>query len=802
MKLSRSLAPLVVGTALASARVASADRADPPSPPSDPTLVSKVLDVAGGKVAVKITTKHLLVKRCSALPCDAEVGGTPLAPPGRLRDALGRAEVELLAKGAQILVTVPLADGESYVVMFAPPAKPDGAPTVTFKGFVGSTQKGRRTELARSDGGVSFTTRASLCGREVVVGSTRVDGKGKLTEAPVPDPLGAAAASAVPTAARALETPETRHALLGAGPSSSGSVGGALDDDAATAWSPESSQPSFVSFEVAAGVEARALDLTFAAGKDQVTPTAFSVVTDQATLAVTAPTSKSGAPQRVLVDLPTTPGTKCVAVVFGPSKSEAIRPKLSRAAIATTLDSEPLKSLVAGLGGADGTARESILRRAGSAGMNAATAAYPKLDDAGRERVRVLVDSTPCSSRVAFYAPLLVSPDEVEEGRARDRLRRCDDEAGEPLLAELAKATKLEHRIAFAEEAGLLTPKLAIPRLAAGLAGAVESDDRRVFRRGLGKVAVRAKGLKLLDAFLGSPEFGALPLLARVDVLRALAEAAPRTANGAKAFADVAAEAKSFRERFLLLGPAAGLAKAERSEALDFLRGALSAEDPRLRARAVELAGEIPALRGEVLGLLEDSAMRVRHAATVALARGTLDADLERRLVARVSGDPWGLVRVQAADALASGTAPTVDEALGAAVDLEPLEKVRAALVTSLGVRKATSQRLVVSSRATDEKEALEVRMAAMVALGAMCDRESLELLTETAQRGVAPQLERQHRLSAAAIRALGLTGLPDLPTRLQLVLSGGVPDLRDLAKRALEPVQKPSCTPSAPRAD
>jgi HEAT repeat protein len=186
----------------------------------------------------------------------------------------------------------------------------------------------------------------------------------------------------------------------------------------------------------------------------------------------------------------------------------------------------------------------------------------------------------------------------------------------------------------------------------------------------------------------------------------------------------------------------------------------------------------------------------------VALARGTLDADLERRLVARVSGDPWGLVRVQAADALASGTAPTVDEALGAAVDLEPLEKVRAALVTSLGVRKATSQRLVVSSRATDEKEALEVRMAAMVALGAMCDRESLELLTETAQRGVAPQLERQHRLSAAAIRALGLTGLPDLPTRLQLVLSGGVPDLRDLAKRALEPVQKPSCTPSAPRAD
>ena len=799
MKSLRWYASLSLGIALACPRTAAADRAEPPGPPPDPTLVSKVLDVPGGKLSVQATSKHILVKRCAKLPCDAQVGGTPLAPPARVKDALGRAEVEALARGAQILVTVPLADGESYVVMFAPPAKPEGSPAVTFKGFVGSAQRGRRTELARADGGLTFTTRASLCGREVVVGLTRVDANGKVKDGPVPDPLGAAAASALPTAARLLETPETRHALLTAGPSSSGSVGGALDDDAASAWSPESNQPSFVSFEVAAGVGARALDLTFATSKDPLAPTSFAVVTEQGTLAVTSPPSKKDAPHRVLVDLPAGPPATCVAVVFGPSKSDGARPKLARVAISTSLDAEPLERLVAGLGGPDGAARATIVRRAGAAGVSAATAAYPKLDDAGRERVRDLVDSTPCDSRVTFYAPLLVSPDEIEEGRARDRLRLCDDEAGEPLLSELAKATKLEHRIAFAEEVGLLAPKLAVPRLAAGLASAVESDDRRVFRRGLAKVTARAKGLKLFDAFLGSPDFAALPLLARIDVLRALSDAAPRTTHGPKAFASVSTEAKSFRDRYLLLGPAAGLAKSEDAEALGFLRGALSAEDPRLRARAVELAGEIPALRAEVLRLLEDPAMRVRHAATLALARGPVDAGLEQRLVARVTTDAWGLVRTQAADALASGGTPTVDQALGAAVDLEPLEKVRAALVTSLGARKATSQRLTVVSRATDEKEALDVRMAAMVALGAMCDRESLELLTETARRGAAPQLERQHRLSAAAIRSLGLTGLSDLEDRLAPVLRGGVPDLRDLAKRALEPPAKPAC--EAPRA-
>jgi hypothetical protein len=794
MKLSRPLAPLLVGIALTSTRVAEADRAEPPRPPTDPLLASKVLDVSAGKVAVAFTAKHILVKRCAAMPCDAVVGGTPLAPPARVRDALVRAEVEALARGAQILVTVPLADGESYVVVFAPPTKPDAAPTVTFKGFVGSTQRGRRTELARSDGGLTFTTRASLCGREVVVGLTRVEANGRAKEGAVPDPLGAAAASAVPAAARVLVAPEARHALLGAGPSSSGSSGSALDDDADSAWSPESNQPSFVSFEVAGGVGARALDLTFATSKDQPGPASFAVVTDQATLAVASPpTAKSDPPLRVLVDLPAGQ-PKCVAVVFGPSRSDAARPRIVRAAIATSLDAEPLESLVAGLGGTDGAARATILRRAGAAGVSAAIAAYPKLDDGGRERARDLVDAAPCTSRVTFYAPLLVSPDEVEEGRARDRLRLCDDEAGEPLLAELGKATKLEDRITFAEEAGLLAPKLAIPRLAAGLAAAVEGDDRRAFRRGLAKVAVRAKGLKLFDTFLASPDFAALPLLARVDVLRALSDAAPRTTNGAKAFASTSGEAKSFRDRFLLLGPAAGLAKTGDSEALGFLRGALAAEDPRLRARAVELAGDVPALRSEVLGSLEDSAMRVRYAATLALARGTLDTELEGRLVVRVTTDPWGLVRNQAADALASGATPKIDEELGAAVDLEPLVKVRAALVTSLGARKATSQRLVVAERATDEKEALEVRMAATVALGAMCDRESLALLTETAQRGAAPQLERQHRLSAAAIQALALTGLSDLEARLAPVLRGGVPDLRDLAKRALEPPAKPSC--------
>jgi HEAT repeat protein len=195
------------------------------------------------------------------------------------------------------------------------------------------------------------------------------------------------------------------------------------------------------------------------------------------------------------------------------------------------------------------------------------------------------------------------------------------------------------------------------------------------------------------------------------------------------------------------------------------------------------------------LSLVDDPAVRVREAAMLALSKANVEAPLEAKLAERVALDPWAFVRLQAAAALESGKSEPVNVRVGAAVDLEPLEKVRAAMVTALGVRRAKSQRLVVLSRATDEKEALFVRTSALVALGKMCDSQSLELLTELALGGATLQLERERRLSLAALEGLAALSPSDIATRIApLLKEGATPDIREMARRAVKPASPSPC--------
>jgi hypothetical protein len=711
-----------------------------------------------------------------------------------------RATIEGFGSGANQLALVTLAGepgkDDGYVVLLQPPKDPEGAPNVLLRSFTGKDNaRNRFTTLTRNEAGLTFTTRALLCGREVIVEEKLLDAKrGTLTTREAPDFLGAARLSVSELAATTLESPGVRHALLSPRVASTGAIGLAVDKNQATQWAPESNDRAFVSFDVAEGVTAQRFEFSLLRDKEHGLPSGSLLLATESGFHSLKLPAKADGVTHVSVGLPAA-GTRCVALVFDAVKKPNERPAVTEVSLGTNLDGQSLEAIAAGLGSADSGAREVILRTAGAAAVPAVLAALPNLSDQARGVARALMDELPCETRIEFYGPALSSSDKVEEDRARDRIRNCGAASGPYLVAQAIAAGKTEDRIRYAEEAGLLAPELALNAFPRALSEAKSSEDRRVARRGLAKVNARSKGVRLFDTFLGSQRFSALPLAARVDVLRALGESAKQTSNAPAAFQLTANEAKEFRERYLLLGPAAELA-ADRQEAGEsFVREQLKAEDHRLRARAAELAAGIPALRDVALSLVDDPAVRVREAAMLALSKANVEAPLEAKLAERVALDPWAFVRLQAAAALESGKSEPVNVRVGAAVDLEPLEKVRAAMVTALGVRRAKSQRLVVLSRATDEKEALFVRTSALVALGKMCDSQSLELLTELALGGATLQLERERRLSLAALEGLAALSPSDIATRIApLLKEGATPDIREMARRAVKPASPSPC--------
>jgi hypothetical protein len=89
---------------------------------------------------------------------------------------------------------------------------------------------------------------------------------------------------------------------------------------------------------------------------------------------------------------------------------------------------------------------------------------------------------------------------------------------------------------------------------------------------------------------------------------------------------------------------------------------------------------------------------------------------------------------------------------------------------------------------AADQQEHKDVRRVAVAALGSLCDRESLDLLTELAARRADPMVDVAGRsLATRALAALAQIGPKDLRTRLgPLLAKGAAPGARVAAERSL----------------
>ncbi len=810
------LAPLSACPFLASPLGAQPKEAGPDAAqsPAGPSRV--VIEKGKGQRPLVIELDESLIRaRACADSKDCDLSSaTSLRPPEAVRANTRAAKIETvdLDRGKRLaVVRLKARAGREYVVLIASPDAKSEAPSVVFSGYVGRDgEASTELEITGPAGHqkVRVVERSRLCSAEVVTSARALDPASLTLRAEAPlDPIGSARASMSSIPAVLDPSPVARYQLLASRGSSSGRGSLAVDGDPKTAWTSDegSGAKPFVSLSTPSGLPLLGLDVSV--GESEASPPrSLAIVTDRGVYSVSIPApSEPGAKpasRTYAVTFPKPIDTTCVAVVIDQdpdrgSKKRAKEAPRARASILeiaarTSLDGKSLETLAGevGTGGPTSALAMKILEAEGGRGIRAIADAYPKLEPTAQDRLRRIVDASDCEDKLAFYVPLLASVDRQESDRARDRVRRCGKEAGAALLAALNAATLEDVRAIYAEEAALVSPELATPTLVEKLVAAHEDPAaRKTYRRALTKGALRAAGVRAIDAVLALPTFASAPLVARIDVLRALGPSIRDAKRAPRAFADAASAAKDFREQYLLIGPAAELGLGDDAAAIEFLRRALDrSASPHLRARAAELAAPIEKLRPDLLRAIDDDQVRVREAALLALTvgKGGFDGTVAGKLAERLEGDPWTFVRLAAAFALGAGPkSAAIDDRIAKAIDQEEQPSVRAEMARALGARGA--KRPVLRERAFDDREALTVRVRAIEALGAVCDREALGPLTELAQKGRMPLFESDRKLAAAAVHALVRLGPKDLKTRLApLVSEGASPDVSEITKRAL----------------
>jgi len=328
-----------------------------------------------------------------------------------------------------------------------------------------------------------------------------------------------------------------------------------------------------------------------------------------------------------------------------------------------------------------------------------------------------------------------------------------------------------------ARELAAIAPRRALSTIADVLDQGSDSL-RRELRTALA-VASRSKRARAAAVrLLSGASFQGRSLVTRIDLLRALGDRLASLPPAGAALEQILSSDGSFRTRYLLQLPAGVLAKAGQPSALRFVRESLlSDKSEHIRTQAARASAGIKALISPLGQALGDSAPRVRSAALAALAESSvagtkLPLPIETRVSVLLAQDKWTFVQVDAAQAL--GALPRRDATDQALITVlqDRSSLVRAAALRALGSRKSLFAGEEVHDVADDPQELTDVRVAAIVALGEMCRRESASLLYKLALRTGAPQLPYDQPLGLAALAALGDIKQPDLQRKLAPLLS------------------------------
>lgn len=756
---------------------------------------------------------------CAAAACDVQ-GGTDLGAPPEVRALAESVRYTLVPIGrARRAVHVELADAAGTRRWEALVVAAGNAPRVLFAGYTGLVegQEGERhgPMLVISDAEPDGSRRVvvgeqredlSLCGRPAVLAPRVLDPVDLSLKPAKMQRLSGAERAAAPTvtatrdaaappASAPVEAPPAGPALLRALAATS-AVGGPdalTDGDPETTWAENrggSGRGEFVLLRAPRDVALTGLELTIrprtANPAEAVAPRELWLAFDRELVHVVFAEDAwkaPGATYSVILPRPVT--SECLALVTesGWTEGPDVRVTLAEVRARTALDGVSPTELAGALAGGGDRARAaaSVLSHLGAAGVAAVNQVWPKLDEQGQVVALDVLDPAPCADAATSYVRGLLGSRPGIRSHARDRLTRCADAAAAAIEAALLRAHR-RARPLLLDQLALSSPARALEVIPLLFAHASD-QERRLFRAALGLALRDARLAPALAAKLGDTS---LPEVATLDLLRAVGDRTsevPVAVDGA--IARLGTATASFRTRWLLLGPASRMPAG--TAAARWLATVATDPDARLRMGALRVLPDAEGARAALLRGLEDGEVRVRQAAVE--AAGRLRASYASDAVARrVRGDPWPLVRISAArSAPALGPSPALDQALAAALDHDS-PRVRIALLEALGARHAVAQVQIVRDHFREEEELPEVRTAAALALGDLCDRESQDDLTERTAVLAQPLLPTPDRgLAQAALASLAALHPPDLAQRLAPLLDARAPaPSRAAAQRAI----------------
>ena len=764
-------------------------------------------------LAVGFVGSTLRARSCPTQACPLDVGLDLSLPGGAHLPEARLAVVRLGADRSAVHVRVPLDGGGAWEAVIAAPLAGQ-EPVVVFSGKTGlvSGEYGLRTgKVVLITRGANHTYSVlvgdqredvSLCGRPTILSPQILTAD--LTLKPVlVQRLGAPSRQAAPRLeAKPVDAtqPPLPSGLLRATVASSavGDPAALTDGDPNTTWAENrrgAGRGEFVIMQASSNVPVTGFEFTFrgdSAPAGGAAPREMWLATDDDVFHVTVPEDAWEHPgQRYAVALPKPVSTSCVAVVAESLNANASGDRLTIAEVAarSTFADMPLDSLIRNLssGGERAEQAAAALRAAGEPAFQAVLEAFDDLDESSRLLALQVIDVAPCDLRARVYAKALASNVDAQRKHARARVGACGAAAAQALREALAKSPEsaAPH---LAEELALVAPDLAVRAIVQRFSKS-SAPTRRALRIVMGRAASSPESRAALQQLLTSAEIEAPAL---VELLRALGPHLTESdlgSSASEALARVTRESDSFRNRYLLLEPAAYLAARSRSARAFVDRSLRQDPDWRIRSRAAEVILDDG---HPLLEALADDNVRVRAAAIDTLARTQSGSSVEA-LVARLHRDHWPLVRAAAARALGElatvGPNTAADRALLTAVR-DDSSHVRASVLVALGQRRVATATRPVRKRLLDGKEAARVRIAAAKSLGSLCDPAAVDALTRVARRLADPHDSSSARKAApAAVAALGRLQPPDLRERLAPLLAKDAPPVaREAAQAALEP--------------
>lgn len=802
-----------------------------------------VAPAAGGQQALAVAANEgaVVAKVCPSPAGCAATGGasidvpadaTPLVKQGvRLDDiklAGGKHVVRLVADGA---------NGERFVMFLAAPLAGKGeTPLVLWSGFTGQSkgEYGEERVNVVIEEKLGDATRivvgeqrndVTVCGRPALVAAREID-PATLTlkrGASVQSLSEADRAAAVKlTAGLVTEQRQAPIVSLLRAQTASSAVGKAIgtltDGDLETSWSENKSgvgRGEFASISSSSDIAISSFEIVVRPPTtdvpDGTAPKKFYLATQDKLFEVTLPEDgwrKAGA--RFVVPLPNELSTSCLSLVldtaFAPASADTARVTIAELIAKTSLDDRTPEALVDMLSTDRAKAAAALLERAGKAGAEAAMKGYGKLDEAGQRRAEGVIDASSCTVHAPFYVRMMgeklaaMGPKRSKRDldpaleHATDRVRRCG-RASAAALADLIKTAPPAVKIAAAAELALLAPAESVPVLLDELA-ATDENLRLEMRTALAHAAKNERAWPVLATELERDRFSARTEVVQIDVLRSLGARIGNVTGAREAFVSLWSPEAPFRTKYLLLGPAAELARTGDERAQALLLAALRTDtDPHVRLRAAQVSARVPALQSALVDAVDDAEVRVREAAVEAL--GTPDKDAPRvppsalfvaALERRLQKDPFTFVRVHAARSLGQMPATSAsDDALAAALK-DVSSDVRARAIDGLAVHRAKNHMLELRQISDREDEVAEVRSRAILALGVLCDASKIDAWTTLSRLAIQGMSEEERMIGAAAIAALGDVKPKDLAKRLAPLLDPKAPrNVREAARAAFE---------------